>query len=64
MTYIYIIMSLTCFLGTLLANVSPPQYHESTLTYLYIVISRKSSIAPNGSQRKWWGYAQKWAHPP
>ena len=64
----YIIYSLTCLVWDgiwhLCANVSPRQYHETRLTYLYIVISRKPRIAPNGSHKKWLGYASKWAHPP
>lgn len=37
---------------------------KTRLTYLYIVLSCNSRITPNGSLMKWWGYAQKWAHPP
>ena len=47
----YILYSLTCFLGNILANVSPLRYHESTLTYLYTNTYVKSRIAPNGSPR-------------
>lgn len=37
---------------------------KTRLTYLYIVHLYNSRITPNGSLLKWWGYAQKWAHPP
>ena len=64
----HILYSLTCFcegiIWQLYANVSPRLYHETRLTYLYIVLSRNPLITPNGSPSIWWGYAQKWAHPP
>ena len=67
MTY-NIIYRLTCFcegiIWRLYAVVSPRLYHETRLTYLYIDKVTNLRITPNGSLLKWWGYAQKWAHPP
>lgn len=37
---------------------------DARLAYLYIALSYHFRITPNGSLLKWWGYAQKWAHPP
>lgn len=63
-----IIYRLTCFCEgitwRLYAVVSPRLYHETRLTYLYIDKVVTFRITPNGSLMKWWGYAQKWAHPP
>ena len=41
-----------------------PPSNTIALTSLYIVLSVKPRIAPNGSPLVWWGNAEKWAHPP
>ena len=63
----YIIYSLTCFQGVnigIFYQCFPTSYHENTLTYYYTNTYTQPRVAPNGSLRKWWGYASKWAHPP
>ena len=37
---------------------------EARLASLYIAHLYHSRIIPPGSLFLWWGYAQKWAHPP
>ena len=64
----YIIYRLTYLcegiIWQLYANVSPRSNTKTRLTFLYIVISSNSRVAPNGSLSIWWGYASKWSHPP
>lgn len=64
----YIIIRLTVVawadIWQLYAIVSPSDTMKARLTYLNIDTYVKQRITPNGSLLKWWGYAQKWAHPP
>ena len=41
-----------------------PNTVDAQLAYLYIALSYHSRIIPPESLFLWWGYAQKWAHPP
>ena len=68
MTYFDYIYRLTCVcwvnIWQLYAIVSPARTMKTRLTYLYIDNYTNQRITPNGSLLRWWGNAQKWAHPP
>lgn len=68
MNILYTIIRLTVVawadIRQLYAIVSPADTMKTRLTYLNTITYVKLRIAPNGSLLKWWGYAQKWAHPP
>ena len=61
---IIVLTVIIVILGKCFTNVFPAIPCETRLTYLYTTNYVESRMSPNGSHKKWWGYASKWAHPP